>query len=653
MERYKIKPYQQDAVDRMQNGCSLWLCECDCGNTTIVVYSNLKSGHTKSCGCLYREKAIETKYRRNRYILGNDVCVGFDINDKCFIFDKSDYKNIYNYCWYINRQGYVIGLNENGERVRMHRLLLGITDLKVQVDHINNIRHDNRRSNLRTCNNAQNNMNRPPQSNNTSGKTGVVWEQRRQKWTSRIKTGGKEKFLGYFDCKEDAIKRRIEAEKEYFGEFRFDEKNANNIVDVDSVKERFPRFKIRDYQEQALEKMHNGCVLKGGVGTGKSFTSILYYWTKVCGGVYSEKEYKPMCNPRPLYIITTARKRDSNEWLNDLASFLLSDNPETNPYYDKAPVIIDSYNNIKKYTNVIGAFFIFDEQKLSGKGVWVKSFYKIAKKNRWIMLSASPGEKWEHLAPLFIANLYYKNITDFRNQHIEYNQFTSYPSIKAYHNVGKLIKLRNEMIVVMKGTKKTTQIHKDIICDYNKEYEKLILRKRWNPYEDRPIQNAAEMSLLLKRLVFGDRSRLDEVWDLHSFKHPKIIIFYDYNFELDALIEMCEASGFEYAQWNGHKHEPVPDGNRWLYLCQYTSAAEAWQTTSCSTMIFFNNNFSYSVMTQAAGRIDRLNTPFKELYYYHLTSNSFIDKRIKSSLKQKKDFNEMREFRRYFKEDIL
>lgn len=410
------------------------------------------------------------------------------------------------------------------------------------------------------------------------------------------------------------------------------------------------RYKIKPYQQDAVDRMHNGCLLNTGTGSGKSFMSILYYWTKVCDGVYTDDEFKPMKNPRPLLIITTPKKRDEKEWDKDLAPFLLSSDDNLNSWSDVAKVTIDSWNNIKKYVNYIGHFVIFDENCLASWGTWTKSFLKIAKKNRWILLTATSGDSWTDWLPVFIANGYFKNKTEFRNNHVEYNPYTRYPSIKAYHNVGKLIKYRNEIVVKVKVPHDAIQIHKDILCEYDSDAEKMCLRKRWNPFEDRPLRDATEMAVVMRRIAFSDVSRIETVYKLHTEKHPRIIIFYDYNFELDALIEMCEEYGFNYAQWNGHKHESIPDTNHWLYLVQYTAGNSAWNCTTCSTMIFFNNNYSYKKMTQAAGRIDRMNTPFKELYYYHLTSNSFIDKRIKSSLKQKKDFNEMREFRRYFKE---
>lgn len=407
------------------------------------------------------------------------------------------------------------------------------------------------------------------------------------------------------------------------------------------------RYKIKDYQLEAVNKLKNGNILKGGTGTGKSFTSLYYYYVKVCGGEF-DPDLKPMTKPRDLYIITTPKKRDEAEWDMDMTPFQLSTMDEHNK--SGVNIVVDSWNNIKKYVNVIGAFFIFDEQRVVGSGAWVKAFLKITKKNKWILLTATPGDSWIEYCPVFVANGFYKNKSEFKECHIEMNPFTRYPSIKKYHNVGKLIKLRNQITVTMNAPRLTEQRHIDISCRYDKSLEDIVLKKRWHPFEDRPIRDATEMAVVMRYIAFNDESRIAEVFKLHQ-KHPRMIIFYDYNFELNALIKMCEEFGFEYAQWNGHVHEPVPTTNQWLYLVQYTAGSEAWNCITCSTMIFFNNNYSYKKMQQAAGRIDRLNTPFSTLYYYHLTSNSYIDRRISMALKQKKKFNDIKDFKKFFIEE--
>ena len=400
-------------------------------------------------------------------------------------------------------------------------------------------------------------------------------------------------------------------------------------------------MKIKDYQLQAVNKLRNGNILKGDTGSGKSFTALYYYYVKLCNGEFDE-DLLPMRNPRDLYIITTPKKRDDLEWEKDMAPFLLSSTTEC-----QVKVVVDSWNNIKKYTNVTGAFFIFDEQRVVGSGAWVKAFYKITKRNQWILLTATPGDTWSDYIPVFVANGFYKNKTEFKENHIIMNPFTRYPSIKGYFNQGKLMKYRKMITVEMKSPKVTIQLHHDFRCEYDKETERLVLKERWNPFEDRPLRDATEMAVVMRKIAFGDSSRIDKVKELFEV-NPRIIIFYDYDFELDALIGMCETEDYTYAQWNGHKHEPIPDEARWIYLVQYTAGSEAWNNTTTNCMIFFNNNYSWKKMKQAAGRIDRLNTPYHELHYYHLTSSSYIDKRINNALNTKKEFNDVREFRRYF-----
>lgn len=400
-------------------------------------------------------------------------------------------------------------------------------------------------------------------------------------------------------------------------------------------------LRIKDYQLEAVNKLRNGNILKGDTGSGKSFTALYYYYVKVCGGEF-EPDLLPMTNPRDLYIITTPKKRDDLEWDKDMLPFQLSSLSDC-----QVKVTVDSWNNIKKYANVIGAFFIFDEQRVVGSGAWVKAFYKVAKKNKWILLTATPGDSWSDYIPVFVANGFYKNKTEFKENHIIMNPFTRYPSIKGYFNQGKLMKYRKQITVEMKSPKLTIQLHHDIRCDYDKEMERRVLKERWHPFEDRPLRDATEMAVVMRKIAFGDMSRIDKCKELHEV-NPRIIIFYDYDFELDMLIKMCQENGFVYAQWNGHKHESIPDEARWIYLVQYTAGSEAWNNTTTNCMIFFNDNYSYKKMKQAAGRIDRLNTPYHELHYYHLTSSSFIDKRIKKTLLDKSAFNDVREFRRYF-----
>ena len=393
---------------------------------------------------------------------------------------------------------------------------------------------------------------------------------------------------------------------------------------------------LRDYQIEAVNNMHDGCILNGGVGSGKSRTA-LYYYFKEHGGKIENKNYIAMENPRDLYIITTARKRDTLEWENELIPYLMSIHPESNKYNNK--IIVDSWNNIQKYVEVKDAFFIFDEQRVVGSGVWVKSFLKIAKLNRWILLSATPGDTWMDYVPVFIANGFYKNRTEFTREHVVYSPFTKFHQISRYLNTGKLIRLRNKILVDMDYHRKTIPHHEDIYCHYDVTKYKEVTRTRFNPFKNEPIIDASGLCYTLRQVVNTDVSRQVALLDLID-KHPKSIIFYNFDYELDILKHLFYGNDVQIAEWNGHKHQELPTGDNWVYLVQYTAGCEGWNCVKTDTIIFFSQNYSYKVMAQAAGRIDRLNTPFRDLYYYHLKSRSGIDLAISKALNQKRNFNE-------------
>ena len=396
---------------------------------------------------------------------------------------------------------------------------------------------------------------------------------------------------------------------------------------------------LYDYQKKAISQMRNGCILCGGVGSGKSRTSLAYYY-KHEGGDFESDTYIPMNDPpKDLYIITTARKRDQKEWEGELAPFLLSTNPEVNYYKNK--VIVDSWNNIGKYSDVRGAFFIFDEQRVVGSGAWVKAFLKIAKANNWILLSATPGDTWIDYIPVFLANGFYKNKTEFAREHIVYSRFTKFPKIDRYLNTGKLIRLRNSILIDMDFKRGTISHHEEIFVRYDISAYKDVIRLRWNPYTNQPIINASEFCYTLRKVVNSDDSRQIALLELFE-KHPRMIIFYNFDYELDILKKIYYGDDVEVAEWNGHKHQPVPDSKKWVYLVQYTAGAEGWNCIKTDTIVFFSQNYSYKIMQQSAGRIDRLNTPFKDLYYYHLKTRSGIDLAIGKALKDKKKFNESR-----------
>ena len=382
--------------------------------------------------------------------------------------------------------------------------------------------------------------------------------------------------------------------------------------------------------------MHNGCILCGGTGSGKSVTSLAYYF-KGCGGQVIPTIGK-MKNPKDLYVITTARKRDSGEWLGDMSHFSISPYEECTPY--KMKVVIDSWNNIKKYDEVTNSFFIFDEQRVVGYGSWTKSFLKIAKNNEWILLSATPGDTYSDYMPVFIANGFYKNKTEFTREHCVYSRYSKFPQIERYINTGRLNRLRRIVLVDMPYEKPAEQHHFDIFCDYDKLAYKELCRTRFNIDTGEPIENASEFCYELRKICNSDISRINFVLDMHK-KVDRIIIFYNFDYELEALLNAPYDDGVVVAQWNGHIHEEVPRKcSRWIYLVQYAAGAEAWNCILTDTMIFYSQNYSYKMTTQAAGRIDRLTTPYSDLNYYHLKSKSGIDLAISKSLSDKKKFNE-------------
>ena len=401
---------------------------------------------------------------------------------------------------------------------------------------------------------------------------------------------------------------------------------------------------LYDYQMDAVIKMRNGCILNGGVGSGKSRTG-LYYYFKENGGSIVDGKYTPMKNPKPLYIITTAMKRDSLEWEGELANYHISTNPEVTRY-KKLNVVIDSWNNIKKYKDVKDSFFIFDEDRVTGSGVWVQSFLNITKHNEWIILSATSGDTWMDYVPVFIANGFYRNKTEFAREHIVWARYSKFPQIDRYINTGRLIRLRNRILVDMDFSRHTIPHHEDIYCSYDVVKYKRAMRDRWDPYKDEPIRQASGLCYVLRRIVNEDESRVTVLLELLE-RTPRAIIFYNFDYEREMLLHVLsdfsiDGEFYDIAEWSGHAHQPIPESKRWVYLVQYTAGCEGWNCIKTDTIIFFSQNYSYKVVAQAAGRIDRLNTPFQDLYYYHLKSRSGIDLAITKALREKKKFNENR-----------
>lgn len=391
---------------------------------------------------------------------------------------------------------------------------------------------------------------------------------------------------------------------------------------------------------EAIHKMHNGCILNGGVGSGKSLTSLGYYYLQNGGGeeFLLGGEYKRMKNPSDLCIITTAMKRDKLEWDQELSYFLLSKNPEVNFYKNK--VVIDSWNNIGKYKEVQNAFFIFDEDHVTGYGAWAKAFLKIAERNSWILVTATAGDKWEDYIPVFIANGFYRNKTEFVNEHIVYDYRVKFPKVRQYLRTGRLIKLRRQILVPMDFNRATIQHHEDVFVKYDVYDYKQLTKIRRNLETGIPFKSGNELCYAWRKLVNSDISRQIAVLEIFE-KHPKLIVFYNFDYELEILKDIF--GGYEnvqVAEWNGHNHDPIPETVSWVYLVQYNAGSEGWNCTKTDTILFYSQTYSYKSLKQAEGRIDRMNTKFSDLYYYHLKSHAPIDVGISRALKEKKNFNE-------------
>ena len=387
---------------------------------------------------------------------------------------------------------------------------------------------------------------------------------------------------------------------------------------------------------EAVSKMKNGCILCGGTGSGKTRTSLAYYH-QLMGGTL--KPFTFMKNPIDIYIITSPKKRDSGDWEEEMNMFRLG--VKDNFYKNK--VVVDSWNNIKKYIDIKGAFFIFDEQRVIGKGVWVHSFLKIAKNNQWILLSATPGDSWTDYVPVFLANGFYKSRYEFEQMHciFRYIPNASYKIVDRYVGIPRLMKLRNSILVDIPIKRQTVQHHIDIFHNYDKEGYKFLVQNRWNSEKGKPIENAAELCFNLRKLVNSDLSRVNSLLDILMEK-KKVIVFYNYDYELDILLNVKWPKNVEVAQWNGHKHQEIPKSDMWIYLVQYAAGNEAWNCIDTDTIVFYSQNYSYKVMKQASGRIDRLNTKFIDLWYYHFKSKAPIDIGISQAIKSKKRFNEER-----------
>lgn len=491
----------------------------------------------------------------------------------------------------------------------------------LQVNHINGIKNDNKLENLEWCTGSENvkhaydsGLRKP------SGGRGKIRPVR------VVETG--KIYENLHECS-----KAINSDSGNVSRHLRGESKLIKGYHLEYADKKWQPF-LYDYQLEAVDKLRNGNILCGSVGSGKSRTGLFYYF-KENGGWIDENGYIPMKNPQDLIIITTAKKRNDLEWDGELTHFLISTNSEINYYKNK--VIIDSWNNLHKYKDVTESFFLLDEQRLVGNGAWVKAFLKIAKNNNWILLTATPADSYSDLIPVFLANGFFKNRTEFTREHIIYSRFTKYPKVDRYVNTRRLDRLRDKIIVNMNYKHQINTHHENIYCDYDIKKYKEVMRTRWDPYKNEPIQQASGFCYVLRKVVNSDISRIIEVERIVREKR-KVIIFYSFDYELEILKDGDYGPEVEIAEYNGHKHQEVPHGESWIYLCQY-NLCEGWNNIRTDTIIFYSQNYSYKTMVQAAGRIDRLNTPFTDLYYYHLKTRSGIDLAISKALKEKKDFN--------------
>jgi hypothetical protein len=395
------------------------------------------------------------------------------------------------------------------------------------------------------------------------------------------------------------------------------------------------KFELFDHQKKAINQLKTGSILRGGVGSGKSLTALAYYFTKECGGQIAS-EIVPMTKPKDLYVITVANKRDSLDWKREAVRLGISTDRELNP--NRVQFIVDSWNNIEKYKEIKNAFFIFDEQKVIGSGSWAKSFIKISKENNWILLTATPGDVWSDYIPVFVANGFFKNRTDFLKRHAVFNNFTPFPKIDRYIHTDILERYKAAILVEMDYVSKANRNVIELSFPYDQSLYNRI-KDRWNPYKDRPIRSASEACYLFRKVVNSDTSRLDGLIRLVK-KHEKVIVFYNFDYELEILRNLAYMVECPVAEYNGHMHEDIPSTDSWVYLVHYISGSEAWECPSANTIVLYSRTYSYKMTIQAMGRIDRQNSEFLDLFYYFFTSDSPIDKGIKESFQEKKNFNE-------------
>lgn len=623
-------------------------------NTFLV---RVKDGPKEKClGTYATEKEaldVANQYRKNRLIeacesCGHSVDDGAIVEDNYLIFDNGDLFVIDTGCKMhpgINGAGYYSSVL-NGKNCRIHRLVAeNFIPNKFNlpcVNHIDGNKLNNDVSNLEWCTQSHN----VKHAFLTGLKTPAIRRGEECPWSKLTwddvhyirnnyipfdRVYGQTSLAKKFGVCQETIRKIL---NHRLWPEEGDVKKEMNIPEkIEPLNKPF----LYDYQMDAVNRMRNGCVLCGSVGSGKSRTALFWYF-KECGGWIDENGYKPMTKPKDLYIITTAKKCSTKEWNGELANFLLYPDENNKTRYGNT-IIVNSWNQMHKYENAENSIFIFDEQRLVSYGSWAKTFLNIAKKNRWVLLSGTPGDSYMEYLPLFLANGFFQNKSEFIREHVKYARYTKYPKIEGYYNTTRLDRLRDRILVTMDYKHDINAHHEDIRCDYDVSMYHDAIRKRWDPFKNEPITQASGLCYTLRRIVNSDQSRQVKLLEILE-KHPKAIIFYNFTYELEILRNLAYGEDVEIAEYNGEKHQDIPSGSKWVYLVQYNAGCEGWSCIRTNCTIFFSQNYSYKIIAQAAGRIDRLNTPYTDLYYYHLRSRSGIDLAISKALMNKKKFNE-------------
>jgi hypothetical protein len=243
---------------------------------------------------------------------------------------------------------------------------------------------------------------------------------------------------------------------------------------------------------------------------------------------------------------------------------------------------------------------------------------------------------------MFVANGFYKNRTEFIREHVVFSRFSKFPKVERFVETRKLERLRDQILVDMPYERHTVRHEKLVLVEYDADKYRDIAKSRFNPETEEPFRDVAEFFAYCRKITNSDVSRMGEILRILE-SHPRLIIFYSFTYELEMLRQLSGIlNGYPVGEWNGQKHEEIPDTDKWIYLVQYTAGAEGWNCVTTNAIAFWSLPYSWKAFHQSKGRIDRLNTKYTDLFYYILRSASPIDRAIWKTLMTKKSFNEKR-----------